>query len=96
MAKNFNSVSFTVLLLVLMMASTVILQSEATRNGQGKCLPRGCKSTPMFSEECGPDPFPGSNNDCCHCCVTKYGKDAVCKGVVEGADSHCHCYKESA
>ncbi|CAF1724289.1 BnaCnng25740D [Brassica napus] len=75
MAKNLSSITFTVLLLVLLMAS------------------RGCKNA-TFSEECGPEPFTGSNNDCCHCCVTRYGRNAVCKGVVEGPDKHCHCYKE--
>ncbi|WZZ13462.1 hypothetical protein YC2023_106551 [Brassica napus] len=85
MAKNLSSVTFTVLLLVLLMASTGITLM--------KCLPQGCKNA-TFSEECGPEPFTGSNNDCCHCCVAKYGREAVCKGVVEGPDKHCHCYKE--
>ncbi|CAN6865535.1 unnamed protein product, partial [Brassica oleracea] len=85
MAKNLSSVTFTVLLLVLLMASTGI--------NLMKCLPKGCKNA-TFSEECGPEPFRGSNNDCCHCCVAKYGRKAVCKGVVEGPDKHCHCYKE--
>ncbi|CAF1724076.1 unnamed protein product [Brassica oleracea var. botrytis] len=92
MAKNLSSVTFTVLLLVLLMASTEILKIEAM-NINARCLPKGCKNA-TFSEECGPEPFRGSNNDCCHCCVAKYGRKAVCKGVVEGPDKHCHCYKE--
>ncbi|XP_024005193.1 defensin-like protein 206 [Eutrema salsugineum] len=94
MAKNLNSVTFTVLLLVLMVASTEILKIEADRRTNSRCLPRGC-TNPVFSEECGPEPFTGSNNDCCHCCIAKYGKKSVCKGVVEGSAKHCHCYKES-
>ncbi|KAG5383017.1 hypothetical protein IGI04_034491, partial [Brassica rapa subsp. trilocularis] len=92
MAKNLSSVTFTVLLLVLLMASTEILKIEAM-NIKARCLPQGCKNA-TFSEECGPEPFTGSNNDCCHCCVAKYGREAVCKGVIEGPDKHCHCYKE--
>ncbi|CDY40488.1 BnaC09g14460D [Brassica napus] len=68
MAKNLSSVTFTVLLLVLLMASTEILKIEAM-NIKARCLPQGCKNA-TFSEE------------------------AVCKGVVEGPDKHCHCYKE--
>ncbi|KAF3561545.1 hypothetical protein DY000_02012821 [Brassica cretica] len=81
MAKNLSSVTFTILLLVLLMASTEILKIEAM-NINARCLPKGCKNA-TFSEECGPEPFRGSNNDCCHCCVAKYGRKAVCKGVVE-------------
>ncbi|WZZ86567.1 hypothetical protein YC2023_115146 [Brassica napus] len=92
MAKNLSSVTFTVLLLVLLMVSTEILKIEAM-NIKARCLPQGCKNA-TFSEERGPEPFTGSNNDCCHCCVAKYGREAVCKGVVEGPDKHCHCYKE--
>ncbi|KAF8048744.1 hypothetical protein N665_2418s0005 [Sinapis alba] len=93
MAKNLSSVTFTVLLLVLLMASTEILKIEAMSNNARACLPQGCKDA-TFSEECGPEPFVGSNVDCCQCCVGKYGREAVCKGVVEGPDKHCHCYKE--
>ncbi|XP_033145238.1 LOW QUALITY PROTEIN: uncharacterized protein LOC103864194 [Brassica rapa] len=58
MAKNFNSVSFTILVLVLMMASTGILKTKALPGvecpvGSGCLLP----STRVFSQECGPAPF---------------------------------------
>ncbi|KAH0857582.1 LOW QUALITY PROTEIN: hypothetical protein HID58_085843, partial [Brassica napus] len=85
MAKNLSSVTFTVLLLVLLMASTGYEhQGQMPSTGMQKC----------YILRCGPEPFTGSNNDCCHCCVAKYGREAVCKGVVEGPDKHCHCYKE--
>ncbi|CAF1724084.1 unnamed protein product [Brassica napus] len=83
MAKNLSSVTFTVLLLVLLMASTGITLMKFSI--------MLCNN---LDEYCGPEPFTGSNNDCCHCCVAKYGREAVCKGVVEGPDKHCHCYKE--
>ncbi|KAH0942985.1 hypothetical protein HID58_002622, partial [Brassica napus] len=68
MAKNINSVSITVLLFVLLVASTEILKSEAQ----------------TFCFECGPVPFLGTNADCFNCCKTKYGSPPVVSGVVEG------------
>ncbi|KAL0669910.1 hypothetical protein Bca4012_032614 [Brassica carinata] len=58
MAKNFNSVSFTIIVLVLMMASTGILKTKALPGvecpvGSGCLVP----STRVFSQECGPEPF---------------------------------------
>ncbi|KAG7561493.1 hypothetical protein ISN45_Aa05g029010 [Arabidopsis thaliana x Arabidopsis arenosa] len=79
MAKNLNSVSFTILLLVLLMASTEILESDAA------CF--------TFLGECGPEPFTGSNADCLACCVALYKSPPVCAGRVEGNPAHCHCYK---
>ncbi|CAN6990375.1 unnamed protein product [Brassica rapa subsp. trilocularis] len=76
MAKNINSVSITVLLFVLLVASTEILKSEAQ----------------TFCFECGPVPFLGTNADCFNCCKTKYGSPPVVSGVVEGSEKHCHCY----
>ncbi|KAF3530517.1 hypothetical protein DY000_02041424 [Brassica cretica] len=61
MAKNINSVSITVLLFVLLVASTKILKSEAQ----------------TFCFECGPVPFLGTNADCFNCCKTKYGSPPV-------------------
>ncbi|OAP17409.1 hypothetical protein AXX17_AT1G34960 [Arabidopsis thaliana] len=82
MAKNLNTVSFTVLLLVLLMASTGILETEAA------CF--------KFLGECGAVPFPGTNADCTSCCVGKF-RSAVCAGrvEVEGGVKHCHCYGTS-
>ncbi|AED93897.1 hypothetical protein AtNW77_Chr00c003g0323731 [Arabidopsis thaliana] len=79
MAKNLNSVSFIVLLLVLLVASTEILKSDAA------CF--------TFLGECGPEPFTGSNADCLACCVALYKSPPVCAGRVEGVPAHCHCYK---
>ncbi|CAN6917875.1 unnamed protein product [Brassica oleracea] len=76
MAKNINSVSITILLFVLLVASTEILKSEAQ----------------TFCFECGPVPFLGRNADCFNCCKTKYGSPPVVSGVVEGSEKHCHCY----
>ncbi|RID79818.1 hypothetical protein BRARA_A02525 [Brassica rapa] len=76
MAKNINSVSITVLLFVLLVASTEILKSEAQ----------------TFCFECGPEQFLGTNADCFNCCQTKYGSPPVVSGVVEGSEKHCHCY----
>ncbi|CAN6917865.1 unnamed protein product [Brassica oleracea] len=76
MAKNINSVSITVLLFVLLVASTEILKSESQ----------------TFCFECGPVPFLGTNADCFNCCKTKYGSPPVVSGVVEGSEKHCHCY----
>ncbi|XP_019100871.1 PREDICTED: defensin-like protein 206 [Camelina sativa] len=80
MAKNLNSVSFTVLLLVLLTASTGILKSEA-------------QTCSTFLDECGPAPFLGTNADCFKCCKYTYGSPPACKGLVEGSDKHCHCYQ---
>ncbi|XP_023643290.1 defensin-like protein 206 [Capsella rubella] len=57
MAKNLmNSISFSVLLLILLMASNGILKSEST------CV----------LGECGLDPYTGTDADCCTCCTAKY------------------------
>ncbi|XP_024014782.1 defensin-like protein 206 [Eutrema salsugineum] len=90
MAKNLNSVSFTVLLLVLVMASTAFLKSEAID------CPGGCSTpiTRVFLGEC--EPAHGTtHNDCCICCVTKYGSPPVCWAAIEGTDEHCHCYTKA-
>ncbi|KFK35203.1 hypothetical protein AALP_AA5G253900 [Arabis alpina] len=85
MAKNINSVSFTVLLVVLLMASTEILKSDAA------CF--------KFLGECGLVPFTGSNADCKACCEVKFGNLTVCAGRVESEGTppvdHCHCYGTS-
>ncbi|EFH67332.1 hypothetical protein ARALYDRAFT_890995 [Arabidopsis lyrata subsp. lyrata] len=83
MAKNLNTVSVTALLLVLLMASTGILETEAA------CF--------KFLGECGAVPFTGSNADCKSCCEGKFGSAAVCAGRVEaeGGVNHCHCYGTS-
>ncbi|KAF8100584.1 hypothetical protein N665_0221s0061 [Sinapis alba] len=78
MGRNMNSVSYTVLLLVLLAASTEIMKSVDA-----------CKT---FLGECGPAPFPATD-DCFTCCVNKYGSPPACRGVVEGTDKHCHCYQ---
>ncbi|CAA7059630.1 unnamed protein product [Microthlaspi erraticum] len=91
MAKNLNSISFTVCLLVLVMASTGILKSEAQTCGVGGCPNLVDR---VFWGECGPAPFTGTNAECCACCVTKFGSPPVCWAVVEGSDTHCHCYKK--
>ncbi|XP_010425950.1 PREDICTED: defensin-like protein 206 [Camelina sativa] len=84
MAKNLiNSVSFTVLLVVLLMASTGILNSEAT------CP--GCTS-PVFLDEC-PSAHGTNNEECCKCCAANY--PTACGGVIEGTDKHCHCKKNA-
>ncbi|KAF3599356.1 hypothetical protein F2Q69_00036871 [Brassica cretica] len=96
MAKNINSVSITVLLFVLLVASTEILKSEA----QTFCFECGpvpfleiLKSEAQtFCFECGPVPFLGTNADCFNCCKTKYGSPPVVSGFVEGSEKHCHCY----
>ncbi|CAF1859437.1 unnamed protein product [Brassica oleracea var. botrytis] len=95
MAKNFNSVSFTILVLVLMMASTGILKTKALPGvecpvGSGCLVP----STRVFTQECGPEPFLGTDLDCCACCTATYGSPPVCFAVVEGTDLHCHCYQK--
>ncbi|XP_010470521.1 PREDICTED: defensin-like protein 206 [Camelina sativa] len=79
MAKNLNCVSFTILLVVLLMASTEIMKTEA--------------QTCSTFDECGPDPFLGTNSDCFNCCKYTYGSPPACKGLVEGSDKHCHCYQ---
>ncbi|KAG2262194.1 hypothetical protein Bca4012_013153 [Brassica carinata] len=78
MGRNMNSVSYTVLLLVLLAASTEIMKSVDACN--------------TFLGECGPAPFLGTNADCFTCCKSRYGSLA-CGGVVEGTDQHCHCYQ---
>ncbi|XP_010514830.1 PREDICTED: defensin-like protein 206 [Camelina sativa] len=83
MAKNINSVCFTVLLVVFIMATTEILKSDAAP----ACF--------TFLDECGPDPFPGTNVDCTKCCRSTYKGQHVCKGVVEGSENHCHCYQRT-
>ncbi|KAL0773649.1 hypothetical protein Bca101_038800 [Brassica carinata] len=87
MAKNFNSVSFTIIVLVLMMASTGILKTKALPGvecpvGSGCLVP----STRVFSQECGPEPFLGTDLDCCACCTATYGSPPVCFAVTGGAD----------
>ncbi|CAN7027263.1 unnamed protein product, partial [Brassica oleracea var. botrytis] len=57
MAKNLSSITFAVLLLVLLMASTGITLMKFSI--------MLCSSVT------------GSNNDCCHCCEAKYGREAV-------------------
>ncbi|KAF8106164.1 hypothetical protein N665_0146s0010 [Sinapis alba] len=80
MGRNMNSVSYTVLLLVLLAASTEIMKSvDAT-----------CDT---FLGECGPAPFLGTDADCFTCCKNRYGTPLACKGLVEGTDKHCHCYQ---
>ncbi|XP_024014742.1 defensin-like protein 207 [Eutrema salsugineum] len=59
--------------------------------------PGGC-STPSsraFLGECPPEPYPGTDVDCCACCVAKYGSPPVCWAAVEGTDKHCHCYQKA-
>lgn len=102
MAKNINSVSFTILLVVLLVASTGNLTSFSI-------IPCSCTSVFLrwwicqhaeilkteaqtFCFECGPVPFLGTNADCFNCCKTKYGSPPVVSGVVEGSEKHCHCY----
>ncbi|XP_019091091.1 PREDICTED: defensin-like protein 208 [Camelina sativa] len=77
--KNVNSISFTVLLLVLLMASTGIIETKAA------CF--------KFLGECRAVPFLGTNTGCTNCCVGKFGS-AVCTGrvEVESGVNHCHCY----
>ncbi|CAH8388171.1 unnamed protein product [Eruca vesicaria subsp. sativa] len=78
MAKNLDSISFTVLLLVLSMASTDIMKSEATciflngRTMTAPCLDTNCRAF------C--DNLYGSNNLCA----------APCEAV--GKKVNCHCY----
>ncbi|KAF8100586.1 hypothetical protein N665_0221s0063 [Sinapis alba] len=80
MGMNVNSVSYTVLLLVLLAASTEIMKGmDAT-----------CHT---FLGECGPAPFPAASADCFTCCVDKYGSPPACRGIIEGTDQHCHCYQ---
>ncbi|KAF8112657.1 hypothetical protein N665_0062s0010 [Sinapis alba] len=96
MAKTLNSASFTVLLIVLVIASTGIMKSEAS----GACFNKGATQCPnaadrVFFQECGPVPFPSTcaECECCKCCMQTYGSPDVCWAVVEGSDNHCHCYK---
>ncbi|KAG2298289.1 hypothetical protein Bca4012_009497 [Brassica carinata] len=95
MAKTLNSVSYTILLIVLVMASTGIIKSEA----QGiECFNKGATRCPLaanrvFFQECGPVPFTTGDCPCCQCCLQTYGSPDVCWAVVEGSDNHCHCYK---
>nr|VDC76634.1 unnamed protein product [Brassica rapa] len=83
MAKNINSVSITVLLFVLLVASTGDFKK--------KIIYRIFEAQ-TFCFECGPVPFLGTNADCFNCCKTKYGSPPVVSGVVEGSEKHCHCY----
>ncbi|XP_024014741.1 defensin-like protein 206 [Eutrema salsugineum] len=91
MAKNLNSISFTVLLLVLVIASTGFLKSEAAGCGTNPCT---STAQIAFLDEC-PDAHGKTNAECCTCCKNKYGSPPVCWAAVEGSDipKHCHCYK---
>ncbi|CAA7028736.1 unnamed protein product [Microthlaspi erraticum] len=97
MAKTLiNSISFTVLLVVLVMASTGIHKSDA---GTLNCFNKGAPQCPLaanraFLGECGPAPFTEGHCECCKCCLEIYGSPEVCWAVVEGSDNHCHCYKK--
>ncbi|XP_018464698.2 defensin-like protein 206 [Raphanus sativus] len=97
MAKNFNSGSFTILVVVLMMASTGILKTKALPGvecpvGSGCLDPSKC----VFLDECGPVPFLGTDSDCCTCCKAKYPTPPLCWAVVEGTNPpHCHCYQKA-
>ncbi|CAN6917877.1 unnamed protein product [Brassica oleracea] len=81
MAKNINSVRITVLLFVLLVASTGNFKKKFS-----------ISEAQTFCFECGPVPFLGTNADCFNCCKTKYGSPPVVSGVVEGSEKHCHCY----
>ncbi|CAA7052776.1 unnamed protein product [Microthlaspi erraticum] len=95
-----NSVSFTVLLVVLVMASTGVLKSDAA---DLECYNKNALQCPLlanraFLGECGPAPFTEGNCECCKCCMRTYGSwptgTSVCWAVVEGSDNDCHCYKK--
>ncbi|KAL0711060.1 hypothetical protein Bca4012_018038 [Brassica carinata] len=96
MAKNFNSVSFTILVLVLMMASTGVLKSEALP-GVECPFGTGCRDPikRVFLGVAGPIPFPGTDLDCCTYCTHSYGTPPVCWAVVEGDAPYCHCYQNA-
>ncbi|CAN6917881.1 unnamed protein product, partial [Brassica oleracea] len=81
--KNINSVSITVLLFVLLVASTGNFKKKNIY-----CIFEAIS----FCFECGPVPFLGTNADCFNCCKTKYGSPPVVSGIVEGSEKHCHCY----
>ncbi|CAH8390240.1 unnamed protein product [Eruca vesicaria subsp. sativa] len=89
MAKNLNTISFAVLLFVLVIASTGILNSEAVD------CPGGCSlaSQRTFLDECGAVPFTGTDAECCTCCKGKWLSPPLCWAVVEGTEKHCHCYR---
>ncbi|XP_010514825.1 PREDICTED: defensin-like protein 206 isoform X2 [Camelina sativa] len=90
MAKNLiNIVSFTVLLVVLLMASTGIIKTEA----QGVPCTAGC-SPRAFLDEC-PAAHGTTDAICCSCCKSTYGSPPVCFAIIEGTDRHCHCYKQA-
>ncbi|KAL0718782.1 hypothetical protein Bca4012_068108 [Brassica carinata] len=89
MAKNINSVSITVLLFVLLVASTGNLTNFSIICQNAEILKSEAQT---FCFECGPVPFLGTNADCFNCCKTKYGSPPVVSGVVEGSEKHCHCY----
>ncbi|XP_024016782.1 defensin-like protein 206 [Eutrema salsugineum] len=95
MAKNLNSASFTLLLLVLAMASTEFLKTEALPGVE--CPPgSGCldPAKRVFLGECGDEPFLGTDLDCCECCKKTFPIPPLCWAVVEGSDLHCHCYQK--
>ncbi|CAH8358091.1 unnamed protein product [Eruca vesicaria subsp. sativa] len=96
MAKNLNSATFTVLLFVLVLASTGIFKSEALP-GVTCPLETGCSATTsrVFLSECGEAPFKGTDVDCCNCCKKINASPPLCWAVVEGLDLHCHCYQKA-
>ncbi|XP_024014779.1 defensin-like protein 206 [Eutrema salsugineum] len=85
MAKNLNAVCFTVLLLVLVMASSGFLKSEAIKCGDLTCPPFA------FHDEC-PAAHGTTDSICCDCCIKAYGSANICWAIIEGTDKHCHCY----
>ncbi|KAL0885386.1 hypothetical protein Bca101_009368 [Brassica carinata] len=94
MAKTLNSVRFTVLSIVLVMASTGIINCQFSP----ACYNKGAIQCPnaadrVFFQECGAEPFVGGDCECCKCCMQTYGSPDVCWAIVEGSDNHCHCYK---
>ena len=103
MAKIINSVSITVLLFVLLVASTgnfkqnfsiafcscILVFWHWWISQHAEILKSEAQT---FCFECGPVPFLGTNADCFNCCKTKYGSPPVVSGVVEGSEKHCHCY----
>ncbi|EOA25193.1 hypothetical protein CARUB_v10018504mg [Capsella rubella] len=92
MAKNLiNSFSFTVLLVVLLMASTGILKTNAQSCGAGGCTTAASR---VFLGEC-PSAHGTTNANCCTCCIGLFGSPPVCWAVIEGTDLHCHCYKKA-
>ncbi|CAH8313119.1 unnamed protein product [Eruca vesicaria subsp. sativa] len=96
MAKNFNSVSFSILVLVLMMASTGIFKSKALA-GVECPMGSGCHDPHyrQFFGSCGMIPFTGSDSDCCACCTNLYGTPPICWAAVEGTTPECNCYDKA-